>query len=86
MDAKLELKKIRDAKKLQSQKSEFARRKSKLDVYRTPIFTLHYEGATLSEIQKYILNNLVKEDRENGFKVHRTTIQKYIQRFTNTNG
>lgn len=81
MDAALELAKLRATKKLQSQKGEYARRKSKLDSYRTQIFELHEAGASLSEIQGYIVTNLTKADRKAGFTLHRTTIQKYIKRF-----
>lgn len=82
MDAVKELEKIREWKRIASQKGEFARRKSKLDNYRTHIFDLYNEGASLSEIKRYILIHLTNEDKEKGFKLHRTTIQKYIKRFT----
>jgi hypothetical protein len=62
---------------------EFARRKSKLDPYRTQIFALDKAGASLSEIKGYVVTNLTASDRKNGFKLHRTTIQKYLSRFKN---
>ena len=80
-NAQAELAKIRAKKKLQSQQGEYARRRSKLDSYRTQIFELYEDGASLSEIRSYIVTNLTKADREAGFKLHRTTIQKYIKRF-----
>ena len=82
MDVEKELKEIRRLKKISLQKGEFARRKSKLDPYRVQIFELSKAGASLSEIKSYILTNLKNDDKEKGFKLHRTTIQKYIRRFT----
>lgn len=80
-NAEFELSKIRAQKKLVSEKGEYAKRVSKLDPYRMQIFGLHEKGASLSEIQNYILTNLRKEDRNTNFKLHRTTINKYILRF-----
>ena len=81
-NAEIELTKIREKKHLASGKAEYAKRASKLDSYRGKIFELYEKGASLSEIQYYILTNLTKEHRKNGFKLHRTTIHKYIKRFT----
>ncbi|MCG6202022.1 hypothetical protein [Psychromonas antarctica] len=80
-NAEVELAKIRARKKLVAGKGEYAKRVSKLDPYREQIFDLHEKGASLSDTQNYILTNLTKEDRKKGFKLHRTTINKYILRF-----
>ena len=80
-NAEVELAKIRAKKRLASGKGEYERRSSKLDPYREQIFNIYERGGSLSEIQSYIVTNLTKEDRKNGFKLHRTTIHKYIQRF-----
>jgi hypothetical protein len=73
---------MRAKKKLELGQGEYARRSSKLDPYRIPIFNLYEKGASLAEIHNYIVTNLTSSDRKNGFKLHRTTIQKYIKRFT----
>ena len=80
-NAEVELEKIRAKKRLLTAQGEYAKRVSKLDPYRNKIFELYERGASLSEIQHYILANLTKIDRKNNFKLHRTTIHKYIKRF-----
>lgn len=79
-NAEVELAKIIAHKKLVSGKGEYAKRISKLDPYREQIFKLYEKGASLSQIHSYIVTNLTKKDRKNGFKLHRTTIHKYIIR------
>ena len=81
MSTKQELEEIRRLNKIRSQKGEFARRRSKLDPYRGKIFELDELGASLSEIKDYIVTNLKADDRKGDFKLHRTTIQKYLKRF-----